>query len=360
MEYTYSFRIYPTEEQKILIAKTFGCCRFVYNYFLDNFNKNGYNSKYTNNNICNRELKQEYSWLKEVDKFAISNAIYNLDNASKRYMNKLGGKPKFKKKNKGESYKTNYTNNNIEVLDNYIKLPKIGKVFAKVHRKPEGTIINATVKKYSDNKYKVMILVRKEIKKLETNSYIVGIDMGVHNFAYDSSNNVYNSPKKLINTYNKIGKLQKNLSLKKKDSNNYKKLENKINKLYDKCNNVRDDFLQKLSTNIINENQVIVVEDLNVKEMFQNKKIAKILGDISISKFINMLEYKARWYGRKLIRIGRYYPSSQLCSNCGYQNKEAKDLSIRSWECPKCNHLHNRDYNAANNILWHGIEMLLA
>ena len=199
-----------------------------------------------------------------------------------------------------------------------------------------------------------------EIKKLETNSYIIGIDMGVHNFAYDSSNNVYNSPKELINTYDKIGKLQKNLSLKKRNSNNYKKLENKINKLYDKCNNVRNDFLQKLSTNIINENQVIVVEDLNVKEMFQNKKIAKILGDISISKFINMLEYKARWYGRKLIKINRYYPSSQLCSNCGYQNKELKDLSIRSWECPKCNHLHNRDYNAANNILWHGIEMLLA
>ena len=359
MEYTYSFRIYPTEEQKILIAKTFGCCRFVYNYFLDSFNKNGYNSKYTNNNICNRELKQEYSWLKEVDKFAISNAIYNLDNASKRYMNKLGGKPKFKKKNKGESYKTNYTNNNIEVLDNYIKLPKIGKVFAKVHRKLEGTIINATVKKYSDNKYKVMILVRKEIKKLETNSYIIGIDMGVHNFAYDSSNNVYNSPKELINTYDKIGKLQKNLSLKKKDSNNYKKLENKINKLYDKCNNVRDDFLQKLSTNIINENQVIVVEDLNVKEMFQNKNIAKVLGDISISKFINMLEYKARWYGRKLIKVGRYYPSSQLCNNCGYQNKKIKDYSIRSWQCPKCDSIHDRDYNAANNILDKGIELLL-
>lgn len=359
MEYTYSFRIYPNEEQIVLIAKTFGCCRFIYNYFLDYSNNNGYNSKYTNNNICNRELKVEYPWLKEVDKFAITNTIYNLDNAYKRYINKLGGNPRFKKKNKGESYQTNYTNNNIEVLDNYIKLPKLGKVPAKVHRKVEGTIINATIKKYSNNKYKVMILVRKEIKKLETNSYIVGIDMGVSNFVHDSSNNIYNAPKELMNTYDKIGRLQKSLSLKKKGSNNYKKIENKINKLYDKCNNVRNDFLHKLSTSIINENQVIVVEDLNVKEMFQNKNIAKVLGDISISKFINMLEYKAKWYGRKLIKVGRYYPSSQLCNNCGYQNKKIKDYSIRSWQCPRCDSVHDRDYNAANNILDKGIELLL-
>lgn len=359
MEYTYSFRIYPNEEQIVLIAKTFGCCRFIYNYFLDYSNNNGYSSKYTNNNTCNRELKVEYPWLKEVDKFAITNTIYNLDNAYKRYINKLGGNPRFKKKNNGESYQTNYTNNNIEVLDNYIKLPKLGKVPAKVHRKVEGTIINATIKKYSNNKYKVMILVRKEIKKLETNSYIVGIDMGVSNFVHDSSNNIYNAPKELMNAYDKIGRLQKSLSLKKKGSNNYKKIENKINKLYDKCNNVRNDFLHKLSTSIINENQVIVVEDLNVKEMFQNKNIAKVLGDISISKFINMLEYKAKWYGRKLIKVDRYYPSSQLCNNCGYQNKKIKDYSIRSWQCPRCDSVHDRDYNAANNILDKGIELLL-
>ena len=169
MEYTYSFRIYPTEEQKILIAKTFGCCRFIYNYFLDYSNSNGYSSKYTNNNICNRELKAEYPWLKEVDKFAITNAIYNLDNAYKRYMNKLGSKPRFKKKNKGESYQTNYTNNNIEVLDNYIKLPKLGKVPTKVHRKVEGTIINATIKKYSNNKYNVLDIDFKDSDNEEIN-----------------------------------------------------------------------------------------------------------------------------------------------------------------------------------------------
>lgn len=358
MEYTYSFRIYPNDEQKIQLAKTFGCCRFVYNYFLDDFNKNGYKSKFTKNNRCNQELKLENLWLKEVDKFAITNSIYNLDNGCKRYMNKLGGKPKFKKKNGMQSYQTNYTNNNIEVLDNFIKLPKLGKVKAKVHRKVEGTIANATIKKYGDNKYKVMILVRKEIKQLDKSSYIVGIDMGISDFVTDSCGNHYKAPKSLIKNYNKIGELQRKLSKKRRGSNNYNKLQNKINKKYDRCNNIRDDFLHKLSTSIINENQVIVVEDLCVKEMFQTKRLAKVLGDISISKFINMLEYKAKWYGRKLIKVNRYYPSSQLCNYCGYQNKELKDYSIREWKCPNCGNFHNRDFNAANNILDKGLELL--
>ena len=360
VEYTYKFRIYPNDEQMVQLSKTFGCSRFVYNNLLDDFNNNGYISKYDKNNKCNRELKQEYLWLKEVDKFALTNVIYNLDNACKRYINHLGGKPKFKKKNSLQSYQTNYTNNNIEVLDNYIKLPKLGKVKAKVHRTFEGTIVNATIKKYGNNKYKVMILVKKEIKKKEKNSYITGIDMGISNFVTDSANNVYEAPKSLLNNYDKIGKLQKKLVNRKKGSNNYIKLLNQINKLYDKCNNVRDDFLHKLSTSIINENQVIVIEDLDVKSMFQKKKLAKVLGDVSISKFINMLEYKARWYGRTLIKVNRYYPSSQLCNKCGYQNKELKNYSIRNWICPKCNCNHERDYNAANNILDKGLQMLLA
>ena len=358
MEYTYSFRIYPNDNQKVQLAKTFGCCRFIYNYFLDDFNKEGYISKFTKNNKCNRELKSEHLWLKEVDKFAITNSIYNLDNACKRYMSNLSGKPKFKKKSGMQSYQTNYTNNNIEVLDNFIKLPKLGLVSAKVHRKIKGTIVNATIKKYADNKYKVMILVRREISVLDKSSYIVGIDMGVSDFVVDSCGNSYQGPKSLINNYDKIGELQRQLSLKKRGSNNYHKLQNKINKLYDKCNNIRNDFLHKLSTSIINENQVIVIEDLDVKSMFQTKKLAKVLGDVSISKFINMLEYKARWYGRTLIKVNRYYPSSQLCNKCGYQNKELKNYSIRNWTCPKCNCNHERDYNAANNILDKGLEML--
>ena len=360
MEYTYTYRIYPNIEQEILINKTFGCCRFVYNEFLNDFNENGYISKYDKNNKCNNVLKQEYPWLKEVDKFAITNSIYNLDNSCKRYMNKLGGKPNFKKKNGLQSYQTNYTNNNIQVIENCIKLPKLGKVKAKIHRNIEGKIVNATVKRYGNNKYKVMILVKKEIKEKDKNSYIVGLDMGITNFACDNVGNTYDAPKAVIKTYDKIGRLQQQLSKKKKGSNNYKKLQNKINGLYDRCNNIRNDFLHKLSTTIINENQVIVVEDLDVKEMFQERKFAKVLGDISISKFISILEYKARWYGRELIKVNRYYPSSQLCNMCGYQNKEVKDYHIRNWDCPCCGESHNRDINAANNILDKGIELLFA
>lgn len=359
MEYTYSFRIYPNDEQKTYLAKIFGSCRFIYNHFLSDFNNNGYTSKIDKNNICNRKLKIEYPWLKEVDKFAITNSIYNLDNACKRYMNNLGGKPKFKKKNSIQSYKTNYTNNNIEVLDNSIKLPKLGKIKAKVHRKLEGTIINATIKKYGNNKYKVMILVKREIVKKEKSSYIVGIDMGVSTFMTDNVGNTYDAPKALIKYYDKISKLQKELTSKKKGSNNYIKLQNNINKLYDKCNNIRKDFLHKLSSSIICENQVIVVEDLNVKNMFQTRNIAKVLEDISISKFISMLEYKARWYGRKVIKVNRYFPSSQICNCCNYQNKKLKDYKIRKWNCPNCGTYHDRDINAANNILDKGIELLL-
>ena len=233
MEYTYSFRIYPNDDKKIQLAKTFGCCRFIYNYFLDDFDKTGYKTKFTKNNKCNRELKAKYLWLKEVDKFAITNSIYNLDNACKRYMSNLSGKPKFKKKNGMQSYQTNYTNNNIEVLDKFIKLPKLGLVLAKVHRKVEGTIVNATIKKYGDNKYKVMILVKKEIQQLDKSSYIVGIDMGVSDFVTDSCGNSYKAPKSLISNYKKISELQRQLSKKRYGSNNYNKLQNKINKKYD-------------------------------------------------------------------------------------------------------------------------------
>lgn len=358
-EYTYKFRIYPNDKQEKLLAKTFGCSRFVYNKFLEMFNNDGYISKIDKNNYCNRNLKQEYPWLKEVDKFSLTNSIYNLDNACIRFMNKLSGKPKFKNKHSVQSYQTNYTNNNIEVLDKYIKLPKLGKVKAKVHRKVEGTIIKACLKKYPTGKYYVMILVRKEIDEKEKSSYITAIDMGVKTFVTLSDMTSYKAPKALLKNMDKLTKEQRKLANKIIESNNYKKQSRKIAKLYEKCNNIREDFLHKLSTTIINENQVIIVEDLNVKEMFQKKMLSKVLGDVSISKFLNMLEYKAKYYKRQLIKINRYYPSSQLCSICGYRNRRIKDLSIRNWQCPKCHSKHDRDINAANNLLSKGLEYIL-
>lgn len=359
-KYTYKYRIYPTLEQEIMFSKIFGCVRYVYNYFLDDYKKNKYRSKYEKNNICNGELKEKYPWLREVDKFALTNSIYNLDNACKRYMNKISDYPKYKNKRSIQSYQTNYTNNNIEVSDKYIKLPKLKKIKAGVHRKIEGTIVNATVKKYPSGKYYVMILVRKEIKEKEKNSYVTALDMGVKTFITDNIGREYISPKSLISNYEKIGKMQRKLSRMLKGSNNYEKMKKRIAKAYEKSENIRNDFLHKLSNSIINDNQVIIIENLDVKSMFQEKMISKILGDISISKFINMLEYKAKYYGRKVIKVNRYYASSQICSNCGYKNKDIKDLSVRNWECPICNSSHSRDINAAINILDEGIKYLFA
>lgn len=357
-EYTYKFRIYPDKEQKIQLAKTFGSSRFVYNYFLERFETIGYKGKYENNNYCNQVLKKKYEWLREVDKFALTNSINHLDAACKRKMDRISEKPRFKKKSSMQSYQTNYTNNNIEILDNYIKLPKLKKVQAKVHRKVEGKIINAVIKKYPSGKYYCMILVKKEIEEKEKNSYITALDMGVKTFAVNPMGVEYIAPKSLMATYGKIKNLQRKLNNKKKQSRNYEKVRKQIARCYEKCENIRNDFLHQLSTKIINEDQVIVLEDLCVVEMFQEKTIAKVLGDLSISKFMTMIEYKAKYYGRKVIKVNRYFPSSQICSNCGYREKEIKDLSIRNWVCRECGTSHNRDINAANNILDEGLKKL--
>lgn len=357
-EYTYKFRIYPDEQQKELIAKTHGCVRVVYNHLLEKYKSYGYSSKYDNNNYCNRVLKEELTFLKEVDKFALTNAIYHLDNACKRDMEKISGCPKFKSKRNIQSYQTNYTNNNIEVLDDYIKLPKLKKVKAHTHRKVEGQIVNAVVKRYPSGKYYCMILVRREIEKKPKNGYIASLDMGVKTFVVDNQNNKYDAPKNLIASCQKIAKLQRKLSFKQNDGKNYHKVRIQLAKEHEKCNNIRNDFLQKLSSKLINENQVIIVEDLDVLEMFQRKSITRILGDISISNFIRMLEYKANYYGKKVIKVNKYFPSSQLCSNCGYQNKEVKNLSIRDWICPECGCNHDRDFNACENLLFEGLKYL--
>ena len=371
---TYRYRIYPNKKQEEQIQKTFGCCRFVYNqtlsYRKEIYETNGKSmSKYDCICYVCKVLKKQYEWLKDVDKWALENSVKNMDTAYQNFFNRKTGFPKFKEKRyTKKSYTTNCDkcgsgekyNIEIDTIKGMIKIPKVKWVKAKISRIFDGKIKSATISQVPSGKYFVSVLVEeKQEERIKLNKKI-GIDLGIKDLVITSDGEKYDNPK-IIKIYEKkLAKEQKRLCKKNKGSKNWEKQRIKIARIYEKIHNSRIDNLHKISHKLINENQVIVVEDLNVKEMFQNKKIAKILGDISISKFINMLEYKARWYGRKLIRIGRYYPSSQLCSNCGYQNKEAKDLSIRSWECPKCNHLHNRDYNAANNILWHGIEMLLA
>ena len=359
----YKYRIYPNSEQRTQIAKTFGCCRFVYNRTLA-YRKETYEkekksvSKTDCNNYCNRELKKDYEWLKEVDKFALTNAIYNMDSAYQKFFKEHSGYPKFKSKHDNhKSYTTNYTNGNIAVNfeNDRIKLPKLKEVKAKLHREFRGKIKSATVSQVPSGKYYVSILVETEHKALSHIEHEIGLDLGIKNLCITSDGKKYKNPKTIKKYENKLAKLQRQLAHKKKGSNNYYKKKKQIALCYEKIRNTRKDYLHKISHEIISENQVIVSENLQIKNMVKNHHLAKAISDVSWYELTRQLEYKAKWNGRKYIKIDTFYASSQLCSVCGYKNLNTKDLSVRMWTCPNCGSKHDRDINAAKNILAEGL-----
>ena len=360
----YKYRLYPNKEQKEQISKTFGCCRFVYNQMLakridDYKQENKSMSKIDMNNYCNRVMKKEFEWLKEVDKCALTNSIYNLDEAYRNFFRRVKqgqgiGFPKFKsKKNRRNSYKTNFSNGNIKVdfTNNKIQLPKLKWIKAKVHREFVGKIKSATISQTPSGKYFVSILVDTEnvqLPKLETK---VGIDLGLKDFAITSDGEIFDNPKWLRKQEHKLKKAQRNLSRKKKGSKNREKARIKVAKIHEKIANQRKDYLHKISSYITNENQVIVIEDLKVSNMMRNHKLAKAIGEVSWYEFRIMLEYKCEWKGRQLIIAPTNYASSQLCSNCGNKSQQTKDLSCRTYVCEKCGMVLDRDINASINLL---------
>lgn len=363
MEKAFKFRLYPNKTQQRLLNKTFGCTRFVYNHFLarriEMYKQNKINLSY---NQCSRELtllKQEFKWLKEPDKDALQKAIKDLDVAYKNFFSRSEiGFPKFKSKHdKHRSYRSSCTNKNIKFLGNKIQLPKIGKVKIRDARTEIiGTILNATVSQEPDGKYYVSLCCTDiaEVVLAKTNKSI-GLDLGLKEFVITSDGVKIENPKYLAKAMKRLKFLQKSLSRKQKNSSNRNKTRIKVARLHGKISNLRRDFLQKLSTQIIQSNDIICIEDLQIKNMVKNHKLAQAILDVSWSEFVRMLQYKSVWYGKKIIKIDKFYPSSQLCHYCGYRNSETKNLSIRIWTCPKCNAIHDRDVNAAINILNEGL-----
>lgn len=353
----YKFRLYPNEEQRIYLAKTFGCTRFVYNRMLAERIKSYEENKgldiKTKKYPTPAQYKGEFEWLKEVDSLALANAQMNLDKAYKNFFrDKSVGFPKFKKKSNTNSYTTNNQKGTIYIENNRIKVPKL-KTMIKIeqHRQFNGLIKSATLSQVPSGKYFISILVETETLQLPKIDRKIGVDLGIKEFAITSDEVVFSNPKYIRQSEKRLSKLQKDLSRKQKGSSNRKKAKMKVAKLHEKISNQRKDMLHKVSTQLINENQVIVIEDLKVSNMIKNHKLAKSIADASWSEFRRMLEYKAKWYGREIIIAPVSYASSQLCSNCGNKSSQTKDLSCRTYICPVCGMILDRDINASKNLL---------
>lgn len=362
MQKDVKFRIYPNREQKNLINQTFGCCRLVYNRGLamrEEAYKNGNKIGYSQTSAMLTDLKRsgDFTFLKAVDSIALQQSLRDLDRGYVNFFQKRASHPTFKSKhNNHQSYRTINQGDNIRIAGKYVRLPKLG--FVKVRQSMEvGKINNVTIERTPTGKYFAVLNVDFEPQLQQNNGAAIGIDVGIKEFYSDSNGNVVSNPKHLEKSMHKLIREHRKLSRKEKGSNNRNKQRVRVALVHEKITNQRKDFLQKRSTMLIRENQTICIEDLKVKNMMRNHKLAKYISSVSWSKFYDMLTYKATWYGNDIVKIPTMYPSSQTCSCCGYKNPLVKNLAIRKWECPECHATHDRDTNASVNILNKGLQM---
>ena len=365
----YEFRLYPNDEQKLQIGKTIGSTRYVYNCLLAQrkelyaTEKDGLTYNQCSVILTAMKRNDETRWLKDADKFALQNSLKDLNKAYTNFFEGRAEYPRFKKKHGSRnSYRTNYTNGNISVnFDCHaMKLPKLGWVSFRCSKKwtaLPGKIINVTVTQKPSGKYFASVLCEAEVKLLESTVNKVGIDLGLKEFAITSSGEHVPSPKFFRESERKLAKLQRALSRTKKGSKNRVKARIKVARQHERIANQRNDFLHKYSHKVVSENQVIVLEGLRVKNMIKNRRLAKSIQDAGWSTFRELIEYKARWYGRTYVEIGTFFPSSKLCSVCGTKNRMLT-LDIRFWQCPTCQTVHDRDENASQNILNEGLRLL--
>ena len=363
---SYKFRLYPNKKQMMMFEKTFSCSRFIWNQMLadkiQHYKETGQTLKNTP-----AQYKRDYPWLKEVDSLALCNVQLNLQKAYKSFFRSNFGFPKFKSKRHHQSYQTYNQKGTIAIENGKVKLPKIGWVKVKAHRKMTGLIKSATISMTKTGKYFISILCETEIKPYHKTNSSIGIDLGLEHFAILSTGEKIENPRFLVRSSKKLAREQKILSRrvlvakqsgkKLSESMNYQKQRLKVAKLHEKISNQRRDFLHKLSINLIKNHDRICMEDLASKNLMRNHHLARAIGDASWSEFVRMLEYKADWYEKQVSKISRWFPSSQICSSCGFKSSK-KALHIREWACEKCGAHHDRDLNASINILNEGLKIL--
>ena len=367
----YKFRLYPNTSQEILINKTFGCVRFVYNYFLDECMNKGYIRAF---DMCSeiKELYNKYPFLKEVDSCSLRCAVFNLEDSFKNYFSKRTNYPKFKSKFNKQSFKTTctkrtykgkeYSNIILDLNNKKIKLPKLGFIDIRGYRNLKdinGRIINVTVEKEITNKYYINVIfdeIQTVSSKVIPNN-IVGIDLGIKDLVVTSDGEKYSNPKEVLKREKRLKRLQRKLSRQERGSNNYYKTKLAIARLHSKIKNSRKHNIIRIVNKLVKEHDIIISEKLNVREMSSNHKLAKNILDASFNKVCQMLKWKCNLFGKYYYQVDAYFPSSKKCSHCDVITDKTKDLGVRHWTCINCGCENDRDINASINIMFEGLKI---